>query len=60
MYLNTDKSTLNVKFIALKCTLFENAIANFVSDKVNICIANSGSKMTKDSEISWNMSLQIF
>ena len=46
--------------LALKSILFKNALANFVSDIGYICIANSGSELTKDSETSYNLSLQIF
>ena len=48
-----------VKLIALKSTLFKNAIANSVSDIVNIVIANSGSELTEDSETSWNLCVEI-
>ena len=41
----------------MKSTLFKNAIANFVSDKVKI--ANSGSELTKDSETSWDLCVEI-
>ena len=34
------KKTGNIKFIALKTTLFHNAVANFVSDIVDNFIAN--------------------
>ena len=53
-----DKSGI-VKLKALKSTLFKNAIANSVSDIVNIVIANSGSELTKDSETSWNLYVEI-
>ena len=43
----------------MKSTLFKNAIANSVSDIVNIVIANSGSELTKDSETSWDLCVEI-
>ena len=48
------------KFTALKTTVFQNAVAHFVSDIVYICTANSGSEMTNDLEITWNLSVEIF
>ena len=44
----------------MKSTLFQEAVPNFVSDKVYNFIPKSGSELTKDSETSFNLSLQIF
>ena len=45
---------------SLKSVHFQHADANYDSDKVCTVIIYSGPDLTKDSETSWNFSMQIF
>ena len=45
---------------SLKSTHFQHANANYESDKVWTVITYSCSNLSKDSETSWNFSVQIF